>query len=89
MLMETPKVAAFKPSHADIAARAYALWQEEGCQDGRDVEYWLRAERQLNGNSVQAPSRLPVSNPPRATPSMRQNQKRPAARRGANRLRAA
>lgn len=27
-----------------IAARAYAIWQEQGCPDGRDMEHWLEAE---------------------------------------------
>lgn len=30
-----------------IAARAYAIWLESGQPDGRDMEHWLEAERQL------------------------------------------
>ena len=30
-----------------IAARAYQIWQESGCPDGRDLEHWLQAEREL------------------------------------------
>ena len=26
----------------DIAAHAHQLWQHEGCQTGRDQEYWLK-----------------------------------------------
>ena len=29
---------------ARIRARAYHLWEADGCPHGRDVEYWLRAE---------------------------------------------
>lgn len=36
-------------THEEIARRAYALWEWEGCQHGRDKEYWLEAERQLHG----------------------------------------
>ena len=31
-----------------IQERAYALWLEEGCVDGRAHEHWLRAERELS-----------------------------------------
>ncbi len=27
-----------------IAARAYAIWQEQGCPEGRDMEHWIEAE---------------------------------------------
>jgi hypothetical protein len=32
---------------ADIAERAYQLWQERGCPDGCPEEDWFRAEREL------------------------------------------
>jgi hypothetical protein len=35
------------PSHAEISARAQALWRQMGCPDSRDEEIWLEAERQL------------------------------------------
>jgi len=41
--------AATEPSSDEIAARAYALYMERGCLDGRDVEDWLQAERELLG----------------------------------------
>ena len=28
----------------DIRSLAYSLWEQEGYQEGRDYEYWLRAE---------------------------------------------
>jgi len=34
-------------THDDIAALAYRLWQENGCQDGTYQEDWLRAEQEL------------------------------------------
>jgi hypothetical protein len=34
-------------SHAQIAMRAFELFADEGFMHGRDVEHWLRAEREL------------------------------------------
>lgn len=31
----------------EIRERAYCLWQADGSPDGRDMDYWLRAERDL------------------------------------------
>jgi hypothetical protein len=31
----------------EISARAHSIWEEEGCPDGRDLEHWLKAEREL------------------------------------------
>ena len=31
-----------------IRQRAYELYLEEGCQAGKDLEYWLRAEAELD-----------------------------------------
>ena len=39
--------AVVKPSHADIARRAYPLFSASGSIPGHDVEHWLRAEAQL------------------------------------------
>ena len=33
--------------HEEIRVRAYALYEQEGRQDGRDQEYWLRAESEI------------------------------------------
>ena len=33
--------------HAEIAKRAYALWEVEGRPRGRDLDHWLRAEAEL------------------------------------------
>jgi hypothetical protein len=33
--------------HAEIAKRAYSLWELEGRPTGRDIEHWLRAEAEL------------------------------------------
>jgi hypothetical protein len=36
-----------KPSHEQIANRAYQIFEENGRTPGRDVENWLAAETQL------------------------------------------
>ena len=46
--------------HSEIAALAKQLWEREGRRAGRDLEYWLRAERQLHsagGGASEAPVR--------------------------------
>jgi len=35
-----------------ISERAYALWEADGCPDGRDQEYWFRAESQLRDEGL-------------------------------------
>ena len=30
-----------------IASRAYSLWEQQGCPQGRDLELWLQAENQI------------------------------------------
>ena len=42
-----PPAAAGAPRAADVAARAYELWQKSGCAPGRDQEFWFQAEREL------------------------------------------
>jgi hypothetical protein len=37
------------PTHTEIALRAHELYLQSGCQSGRDKEFWLEAERQLQG----------------------------------------
>jgi hypothetical protein len=36
-----------KPSHAEIAWRAYELWEAEGRPHGSELQHWLRAETEL------------------------------------------
>jgi hypothetical protein len=30
-----------------VRARAFEIWQAEGCPEGRDMEHWIRAEAEL------------------------------------------
>jgi hypothetical protein len=36
-----------KPAQIDIVRRAYQLWQQAGEPEGRDQEFYLQAEREL------------------------------------------
>jgi hypothetical protein len=45
-----------------IRMRAHELWEQHGRPEGHDVEFWLRAERELNtraGTVTTAPHGLP------------------------------
>lgn len=48
-----------KPLHDQIAAMAYRLYVENGRLDGRDWEYWFRAEELLRQQGAR-PARDPV-----------------------------
>jgi hypothetical protein len=39
--------AAARPTYEQIAARAYQIYLERGCQTGHDVDDWLQAEYEL------------------------------------------
>jgi hypothetical protein len=41
-------------SESDIARRAYSLYLARGAEPGRDVEDWLRAERELREMDAEA-----------------------------------
>lgn len=36
-----------EPTQEEIGARAFEIYVSEGCQDGKDLENWLRAEEEL------------------------------------------
>ena len=52
----------------DIYHRAYALYLIRGCEQGRDVEDWVRAEKALSDGSVGEPA--PTSESRRVTVSL-------------------
>jgi hypothetical protein len=37
----------YEPSPDEIGVRAFEIYVSEGCQDGKDLEHWLRAEQEL------------------------------------------
>jgi hypothetical protein len=38
-----------------IRLRAYAIWEREGCPDGRHMEHWFLAKREIEQEAAQAP----------------------------------
>ena len=40
-------VAASRPSHDDVARRAYEIYEREGRPDGRELAHWAQAESEL------------------------------------------
>lgn len=50
--------------HQAIAQRAYALWEQEGRPDGRDVEHWRQAEEELARLDRKGPYARPVDSVP-------------------------
>lgn len=47
LTMNIPNLPSAAASHEDIAAHAYAFWEEAGCPQGLDNEFWLQAEKDL------------------------------------------
>jgi len=56
------------PTHEAIASRARRLWEEAGRPDGRDEEFWLRAEQQLVSERGKLPAAAPPPLPPASGP---------------------
>jgi hypothetical protein len=42
------------PTHDAIAVRAYDLYEKSGFRNGSEVEFWLKAERQLSQELISA-----------------------------------
>lgn len=57
--MKTRKISTtldpISPTHAAIADLAYARWQQRGRPAGRDLEFWLEAERELSSSNQRRP----------------------------------
>jgi hypothetical protein len=68
-----------KASHAEIAKRAYAIWESEGRPHGRDFDHWLAAEREVAG---MAPAEMPPSEEPapEAAATIKRRPQRPSTR---------
>lgn len=54
---EKRAAAAFLPQPEEIAARAYKIWQQQGCPDGCEEQHWRQAEQEISrdGSSVLIP----------------------------------
>lgn len=40
------------PTREQIAQRAYELYEQRGCEPGREIEDWLAAERELRNQNL-------------------------------------
>jgi hypothetical protein len=47
-------------SREDIAHRAYELYTERGCEPGKDVEDWFKAEKELGTEPNFTPAKASV-----------------------------
>lgn len=56
--------------HEEIVARSRELWQKAGSPDGRDLEFWLGAEAELQREreDVKQTERGEINDPERSTP---------------------
>ena len=41
-----------EPSRENIAHRAYELYTQRGCEPGKDIEDWVRAQKELASEVV-------------------------------------
>lgn len=57
------------PGYEAIATRAYALWEQQGRPEGRDIEIWSEAETQLRSAAPAAAATVPREEAPAATHS--------------------
>jgi len=53
-----------KPTHEQIAAKAYDLYVQHGRQEGRSEEYWLRAEQWLMERYLRSTTEASIPNQP-------------------------
>jgi Protein of unknown function (DUF2934) len=61
---ESPRI-----TNEQITARARELWQKAGSPDGRDLEFWLGAEHELNHDRIEvSQAQHGDVTPPPATP---------------------
>ena len=55
-IKEVPMTELRGPAKDEINHRAYALYLMRGCEQGRDVEDWVRAKKELSDESVGGPA---------------------------------
>ena len=56
-----------QPTHDDIAARAYQLWEAGGRKPGHDQEYWYQAIAHLSARASNSTSSLNTNSNSNAT----------------------
>jgi Protein of unknown function (DUF2934) len=50
-------------SKEDVAHRAYELYTQRGCEPGKDVEDWIRAEKELRAEPNITPAKASAVRP--------------------------
>ena len=50
-----------KSNHEEIAEVAYQFWDKAGRQEGHDLEYWLKAEKQFPSSAPGETKRQPAA----------------------------
>jgi DUF2934 family protein len=50
-------------SKEDVAHRAYELYTQRGCEPGKDVEDWIRAEKELGTEPNITPAKVSAVRP--------------------------
>jgi hypothetical protein len=56
-----PAPAAPPPTEQDIKVRAYQLWEQAGCPEGRDQEFYFQAEQDLRDEEKLGSTRTPAA----------------------------
>ena len=51
----------FEDAKNKIRLRAYAIWEREGRPDGRHIEHWFLAQREIEQETAQAPAASAIS----------------------------
>jgi len=61
-----------------IRERAYAMWEEEGRPDGKDLDHWYRAEAEIDSSGEYAKDKMPddVQQSPKPTASRSRERER-------------
>lgn len=77
-----PKTRSITRNEADIALRAYQIWEAEGKPDGKDFDFWLRAEAELSPPAKKAPAKKA---PAKKAAAKKAPAAKPAARKTASR----
>ncbi len=57
---KAPAKTSSKPTHEQIAKRAYEIYLERGCTSGDPMQDWLRAEQELAAPAKKSRSRSKV-----------------------------
>ena len=68
MVKDARKLSHHQPTQEKIAARAYQIYLERGCQHGHDIDDWLQAEYELMQLPVRKIAELEPLRPQKGKP---------------------